>query len=121
MPVRGPELAVLHQLIRYKNHEQTFTCPQVRAQTHIIFCMSLYCHAGKASSNRRTWSSDKRQPEAPQFSSIRARLLDLGITMTLGWEMHQFKATWAGVLPTSSATSCNACVRVVREPSASGV
>ena len=44
--------------------------------------------------------------EAAQFSSVRATLLDLGMAMTLGREVHQLRATWAGVLPVSAASAC---------------
>ena len=49
----------------------------------------------KAASKNLICSWERRQPEAWQFSTMRARLLDLGIAITLGREVHQFSATCA--------------------------
>src|SRR5579885_783962 len=70
-----------------------------------------------------------RHPEASQFSITRRVRLDLGIAITLGREVHQLSATWAGVFPVSFAILANACIlRLVRKrgsaasrPSSSGV
>ena len=52
----------------------------------------------KAWSRTCTCSCDRRQPEAPQFSSVRLRLLDLArmATDVTPGGARQFSATWAG-------------------------
>ena len=47
------------------------------------------------------------QPDAAQFSAVRSLELDLGIAITFSFEIHQLSATWAFVLPVSSATSAS--------------
>ena len=64
-------------------------------------CFAATGQTWYAASNRRICSGDRRQPEAAQFSSVRATLLVLGMVITPSRDVTQFRATWAGVLPTS--------------------
>jgi hypothetical protein len=83
----------------------------------------------KAASKNWIWAGDRRHADARQFSTTRLMLLDFGIVMTLGREVHQFRATWAGVFCTWVATISRDrilgldgnCDGVARWPSSNGV
>ena len=97
-----------------------------RAKRQLIRALA---YRGNATSSCCTWLGVSRQPDAPQFSSVRATLLVLGMTTTCDHVKHQLSATCAGVLPASRATPSSASQfrpaltrgRTASEPSARGV
>ena len=88
----------------------------------------LICHE-KPAFRALICPGDKRHPDARQFSTVRSALLDFGIAITFGCEVHQFSATWPMVFPASSAIRSKTLLprldvesgREVKRPSSRGV